>query len=358
MCSSSRPTIRRAWRGPLASSTSSRPGTVQIVAKEGGDAGKATASIAIDGALTDGIRRASSFHYSDVISQFPGESPPITPTFVHIEVGGRCRRGRRSDRSTAADQCGTASLGRWRWHSASRESLAGVDEGRYLLTFDVAWKHGKVSWASEGTLETARLRLPDRDRGMSDAPRATPTQIPDTSAGEPSDVLPGPLRRLDRRQCLTPVVAARARMASSVVGAASGPPAQHPVPTVRHEQGRSAARSMRTVRPHPMAVRTPGPRRGAMRTSHATSGLEGTAARSRSSTRPATTEGPSSTVTPMPRPKSSATTAERPSGSTRKPRSEASSGESARPIGWCRLCTVATGSPDGASSEMARSWAS
>ena len=62
------------------------PGTVQIVATEGGGAGKATASIVIDGALTDGIRRVSSFHYSDVLSEFPGESPPTNPTYVRIEA--------------------------------------------------------------------------------------------------------------------------------------------------------------------------------------------------------------------------------------------------------------------------------
>ena len=137
-----------------------KPGTVQIVAKEGGDAGKATASIAIDGALTDGIRRASSFHYSDVISQFPGEPPPITPTFVHIEAEADVVVGEgptnQQLRISAEPPPWDDGVGT----RLPRESLAGIDAGRYLLTYDVAWKHGKVSWTSEGTLETARFAFP------------------------------------------------------------------------------------------------------------------------------------------------------------------------------------------------------
>jgi hypothetical protein len=35
-----------------------------------------------------------------------------------------------------------------------------VEPGRYLLTYDVAWKHGRVAWDAEGTLESARFAFP------------------------------------------------------------------------------------------------------------------------------------------------------------------------------------------------------
>ena len=182
------------------------PGTVQIVATEGGEAGKATASIAIDGALTDGIRRASSFHYSDVISQFPGEPPPITPTFVHIEAEADVVVGEgptnQQLRISAEPPPWDDGVGT----RLPRESLAGIADGRYLLTYDVAWKHGKVSWTSEGTLEAARFAFPIEIVSV-EAPSATPTQIPDTSAGELSDVLRIRCEE-GRTTVLTPVVAA------------------------------------------------------------------------------------------------------------------------------------------------------
>ena len=103
------------------------------------------------------------------------------------------------------------------------ESLDGIDEGRYLLTYDVAWKHGKVSWASEGTLETARFAFPI-EIVSADAPDATPTQMPDTSEVDPSDVL---RVRCDGWQTtvLTPVVAAQEDGVHVVVEPV-GPPAQ------------------------------------------------------------------------------------------------------------------------------------
>ncbi len=136
------------------------PGTAQIVATEGGGAGKATASIAIDGALTDGIRRVSSFHYSDVLSEFPGEPPPTTPTFLRIESEADVVVG---EGPTDQQLRISAEPPPWDDGVGTRlpgESLDGIDGGRYLLTYDVAWKHGKVSWASEGTLETARFAFP------------------------------------------------------------------------------------------------------------------------------------------------------------------------------------------------------
>lgn len=200
-----------------------RPGTVQIVATEGGDAGKATASIAVDGALTDGIRRASSFHYSDVISQFPGEPPPTTPTFLRIESEADVVVG---EGPTDQQLRISAEPPPWDDGVGTRlpgESLAGTDQGRYLLTYDVAWKHGKVGWTSEGTLETARFAFPIEIVGADD-PDATSTQFPDIPEGEASDVL---RVRCDgwKTTVLTPVVAAQEDGVHVVVEPV-GPPAQ------------------------------------------------------------------------------------------------------------------------------------
>ncbi|MGH2539161.1 MAG: TlpA family protein disulfide reductase [Actinomycetota bacterium] len=136
------------------------PGTVQIAATEGGGVGNASATFVVDGAAVPGILRESSFHHSDAVGLLPGERPPGDPTFIDVSLranivlgeGPTDRRLRLSPEPPPWDDgVGTR---------VEPGPLVEIDPGRYLLTYDVAWKHGRVGWDSEGTLETARFAFP------------------------------------------------------------------------------------------------------------------------------------------------------------------------------------------------------
>jgi hypothetical protein len=135
-------------------------GTVQITSAEGGSERSTEATVVIDGAATPGILREGSFHYSDVITGWPPERPPDEPIFIEVPAGASIVLG-----GGPSEQRLRLSPEPPPWDDGVGTRLQpgpldAVEPGKYLLNYDVAWKHGRVAWDAEGTLESARFVFP------------------------------------------------------------------------------------------------------------------------------------------------------------------------------------------------------
>jgi hypothetical protein len=192
-------------------------GTVQITSAEGGSDGGTDASVVVDGASTPGILREGSFHYSDVITGWPPERPPEEPTFIEVAAGASIVLGEGPTEQRLRlspepppwdDGVGTR---------LQPGALDAMEPGRYLLTYDVAWKHGRVAWDAEGTLESARFAFPieiadeasddDATFGEPESTLEEPAGTDHASSSEPS--VPDVLRVMctaDGARVLTPTV--------------------------------------------------------------------------------------------------------------------------------------------------------
>lgn len=134
------------------------PGTLQLVAEQGGSLDTAEASAFVDGRRTVGFLSSSWFTAGDL----GGQSEPRSPDFgsdagLFVEAGTALvlAEGPAEGRAGLFPSFDDVPIGQRLPFDALAASSVSEAAGRYVLALDVTWRDGKTGYGNDGTEERA-----------------------------------------------------------------------------------------------------------------------------------------------------------------------------------------------------------